>query len=166
MPKSKYPENVQDLPDDKYDQWTAVYHSARDDGDSKETAAKKAWGAINESKTTSLKKEDSEDENPCWEDYEMVGMKTKNGKKVPNCVPKKENNNRLTKTKLKKIIQQTIKEHLKESPLESRIGQINRFRIENNISMFELLEDVLEQLEPDAWNTVVKGIKEKYGYKR
>jgi hypothetical protein len=29
-------------------------------------------------------------EDPCWKDYEMVGMKMKNGKKVPNCVPKNE----------------------------------------------------------------------------
>ena len=29
-----------------------------------------------------------EDEDPCWKDYEMIGMKNKNGKKVPNCVPK------------------------------------------------------------------------------
>lgn len=27
-------------------------------------------------------------EDPCWKDYEMVGMKKKNGKEVPNCVPK------------------------------------------------------------------------------
>jgi hypothetical protein len=27
--------------------------------------------------------------SPCWSGYEMVGMKKKNGKKVPNCVPKK-----------------------------------------------------------------------------
>ena len=26
--------------------------------------------------------------DPCWKDYKMVGMKTKDGKKVPNCVPK------------------------------------------------------------------------------
>ena len=26
--------------------------------------------------------------NPCWKGYEMIGMKTKGGKKVPNCVPK------------------------------------------------------------------------------
>ena len=26
--------------------------------------------------------------DPCWKEYEMVGMKTKKGKKVPNCVPK------------------------------------------------------------------------------
>jgi hypothetical protein len=28
-------------------------------------------------------------EAPCWEGYEMYGWKTKNGKKVPNCIPKK-----------------------------------------------------------------------------
>lgn len=27
---------------------------------------------------------------PCWKGYEMVGMKNKNGRKVPNCVPKKK----------------------------------------------------------------------------
>ena len=25
--------------------------------------------------------------DPCWKGYQMVGMKDKNGKKVPNCVP-------------------------------------------------------------------------------
>ena len=28
--------------------------------------------------------------NPCWDDYEMVGHKMKDGRKVPNCVPVKE----------------------------------------------------------------------------
>jgi hypothetical protein len=28
--------------------------------------------------------------DPCWKGYEMVGKKTKNGKKVPNCVPVKK----------------------------------------------------------------------------
>jgi hypothetical protein len=26
---------------------------------------------------------------PCWKNHEMVGMKSKGGRKVPNCVPKK-----------------------------------------------------------------------------
>ena len=30
----------------------------------------------------------AEDSDPCWSDYKQVGMKKKNGKKVPNCVPK------------------------------------------------------------------------------
>ena len=25
---------------------------------------------------------------PCWKGYEMIGMKTKNGRSVPNCVKK------------------------------------------------------------------------------
>lgn len=27
---------------------------------------------------------------PCWKGYKQVGMKTKNGRKVPNCVPRKK----------------------------------------------------------------------------
>lgn len=27
-------------------------------------------------------------EDPCWDDYKMIGTKMKNGKQVPNCVPK------------------------------------------------------------------------------
>ena len=28
--------------------------------------------------------------DPCWKNYEMAGTKNKNGKTVPNCIPKKE----------------------------------------------------------------------------
>jgi hypothetical protein len=31
----------------------------------------------------------NEKEDPCWDSHEMVGKKKKNGKTVPNCVPKK-----------------------------------------------------------------------------
>lgn len=31
-----------------------------------------------------------EKEDPCWKGYQQVGMKKKNGKEVPNCVPLKE----------------------------------------------------------------------------
>ena len=37
-------------------------------------------------------KNKKEDNDPCWKDYEMIGMKKKNGKEVPNCVPKNEAN--------------------------------------------------------------------------
>lgn len=33
------------------------------------------------------------DKDPCWKNYKMVGMKDKNGKKVPNCVPKESDLN-------------------------------------------------------------------------
>lgn len=31
-----------------------------------------------------------EKDTPCWKGYEMIGTKKKNGKEVPNCVPKEE----------------------------------------------------------------------------
>ncbi len=36
------------------------------------------------------KKKKMKGEDPCWDNYEMVGTKKKNGKEVPNCVPKNE----------------------------------------------------------------------------
>ncbi len=28
-----------------------------------------------------------DESDPCWSGYEMIGMKKKGGRKVPNCVP-------------------------------------------------------------------------------
>ena len=47
-------------------------------------------GLAEKYKTTSVN-----ESGPCWDGYQQVGMKEKNGKQVPNCVPKneiKENN--------------------------------------------------------------------------
>lgn len=33
-----------------------------------------------------------ENKDPCWGGYEQIGMKKKNGKEVPNCVPVSEEN--------------------------------------------------------------------------
>lgn len=41
------------------------------------------------SKYENYKKSNKKKDDPCWKEYEKVGMKTKDGKKVPNCVPKK-----------------------------------------------------------------------------
>ena len=47
----------------------------------------------------------NEAENPCWKGYEQIGMKMKDGKEVPNCVPKNEsvNEGRVEKEVLQKI---------------------------------------------------------------
>ncbi len=34
--------------------------------------------------------ESKSEDDPCWEGYEMFGMKDKDGKKVPNCIPQKK----------------------------------------------------------------------------
>ncbi len=30
------------------------------------------------------------EDEPCWKNYQQIGMKMKDGKQVPNCVPKKK----------------------------------------------------------------------------
>lgn len=53
-----------------------------------------------------------EAKGPCWTGYQQVGMKKKNGKQVPNCVPESADGNRVSEaatpmdmiTKLKKIV--------------------------------------------------------------
>ena len=32
----------------------------------------------------------NEDKNPCWDGYKQIGMKEKDGKEVPNCVPNED----------------------------------------------------------------------------
>ena len=35
-----------------------------------------------------IKKPTEDSKNPCWKGYIAIGIKKKNGKNVPNCVPK------------------------------------------------------------------------------
>lgn len=42
--------------------------------------------------------------DPCWEGYTQVGMKTKNGKKVPNCVPSGTGKKKVAKPTPKKKV--------------------------------------------------------------
>jgi hypothetical protein len=53
-----------------------------------------ATSTIDSKKSRSQSKSD-----PCWEGYEKIGMKVKNGKLVPNCVPIKKDNKKSDKTK-------------------------------------------------------------------
>jgi hypothetical protein len=48
-----------------------------------------------------LNEEKSKDD-PCWGDYEQIGMKEKGGKKVPNCVPIQKEEKHLKEKKKKK----------------------------------------------------------------
>ena len=41
-------------------------------------------------KESTQKSSDKESNDPCWDGYKKEGMKTKSGKKVPNCVPDKQ----------------------------------------------------------------------------
>ena len=49
----------------------------------------KTIGSRNSTDPNVYQKRFTEDEDPCWDNYKQIGMKKKNGKSVPNCVPKK-----------------------------------------------------------------------------
>ena len=54
----------------------------------KDKAIKKAMGEEEKTSDSAEEEATTEHDEPCWKDYKQVGMKKKNGKEVPNCVPK------------------------------------------------------------------------------
>jgi hypothetical protein len=63
-----------------------------DDASRKNTNRLKGWFQADKRIKEETELQEGENEqikggDPCWKGYEMVGMKKKNGKKVPNCVP-------------------------------------------------------------------------------
>jgi hypothetical protein len=41
-------------------------------------------------KISSVNKKRQTSKDPCWNGYAQLGMKTKKGRKVPNCVPEEK----------------------------------------------------------------------------
>jgi hypothetical protein len=77
-------------------------------------------------------------EDPCWDDYHMVGMKDKDGREVPNCVPDNP------KESIIKITSQDILEALISKTISIEEAQF--FLMEEAQSQFDLIESVVEEL--------------------
>lgn len=72
------------------------------------------------------------EENPCWDGYEMVGMKMKDGKEVPNCVPKNESVNEIN---LKSVgVKEFLNQLMKNQSLIKKLG-------------FKTMKDVLAYIQ-------------------
>ena len=70
--------------------YTPISRYIKDEGEVGNGYIKKTIvNKLGEKKTIFVKKGKKKKDDPCWDGYEQVGMKTKNGKQVPNCVPKK-----------------------------------------------------------------------------
>jgi len=57
------------------------------------TKSSGTWGKADKDLAKQVRGESIEEDGPCWDTHKQVGMKTKNGKQVPNCVPKNEDLN-------------------------------------------------------------------------
>ncbi len=79
-------------------------------------------------------KEETLDENdPCWKDYKMVGMKKKDGKPVPNCVPEEAPG-----TEARKKIENVPRSTLSTSTNRTKHQEIKRKIIEDsNMSIYK-----------------------------
>jgi hypothetical protein len=60
------------------------------DTDSSDEYLHKRRKAISKALANEEKKLEKDSDDPCWKDYVQLGTKKKNGKEVPNCVPKEE----------------------------------------------------------------------------
>jgi len=63
-------------------------------------------------------------DNPCWDGYEQIGMKEKNGKQVPNCVP---------------IVKKSVKQEI-QSIIAVMHEQIDKLA-DNNASQWGYIQD-------------------------
>lgn len=56
-------------------------------------------------------------DDPCWKGYEAIGTKKKNGKEVPNCVPVKEDWQKVNrKDKTDGLSQKAVNAYRRENP--------------------------------------------------
>jgi hypothetical protein len=75
-----------------------------------------------------------DEEDPCWDGYTMVGMKTENGRQVPNCVP----NDDVPDANLSAPVQ--LAESIETEPIERVEESENQVRYKN-----------LKLLSPGVW---------------
>lgn len=57
----------------------------------------------------------SEEGDPCWDGYKQVGMKDKDGKEVPNCVPIEEDLEKIVREELSAVLDEDEKKACKPS---------------------------------------------------
>ena len=57
----------------------------------------------------------SEEGDPCWDGYKQIGMKDKDGKEVPNCVPIEEDLETIVREELSAVLDEDEKKACKPS---------------------------------------------------
>jgi hypothetical protein len=89
-----------------------------------------------------------ENENPCWKGYRQVGMKTKNGREVPNCVPESVN-----ESEYEDVVHQVKKFDKPKDQKLLTIKVINKLKEKRNKSNSpsnkEKLQKLIDKLESD-----------------
>ena len=119
--------------------WSASKAAAKSKFDVYPSAYANGWAAKNyKSKGggwKACKNEDIVNEGPCWDGYKQVGMKNKNGKEVPNCVPVNENNKDMKLVNLMPVNSKKVNE---------QIDEVEEYDVENEQDMKEFVQFMRE----------------------
>ena len=124
----------------------------------------------------------AEDSDPCWSDYKQVGMKKKNGKKVPNCVPKEGvaegiGNDQKAKTKIIEMMKDALDKEARIGRGDDKSSKIyflakEKFGQEFADSAYEygalhvnMLVEPSDEDEMDERNAEMQELANKMGYK-
>jgi len=116
-------------------------------------------GAKGAPTAAALKASQTEDTDPCWDNYKQVGMKTKGGRQVPNCVPKEAVN-----PAQQAAIAIAMKKAGKKPKNEEYTGAEKVSKNSNDASSrfvgTNSLTDVYKKSTPGYTNTVKRVVKE------
>jgi len=108
--------------------------------------------------------------SPCWDGYKQVGMKTKGGRQVPNCV--KESVNEAAMNPVKKVVNAILKKHKIEamktyaSSVRGAHNIINggyRWQGDYFLDFYKVPQDVIEKVGAEMKKAGVKGVEVKKG---
>lgn len=110
----------------------------------------------------------------CWDGYEAIGMKDKNGKKVPNCVPVKESES------LDEVSRNTLASYIKQAIADKEVAatassfksgkagdEYNKAKTSNIESKRgKGIETALGKLTKESEDGLDEALKYNYGYKK
>jgi len=98
---------------------------------------------------TVAKMSQTEEDDPCWDTHKQVGTKKKNGKTVPNCVPKNEKTTYMRRDKKLPNLKVKVKRRSDNNTLAKRIrgDKVKQYGMKEDIQLDEKIEGLVNKSE-------------------
>ena len=98
---------------------------------------------------TVAKMSQTEEDDPCWDTHKQVGTKKKNGKTVPNCVPKNEKTTYMRRDKKLPNLKVKVNRRSDNDTLAKRIrgDKVRKYGMKEDIQLDEKIEGLVNKSE-------------------
>ena len=112
------------------------------------TKSSGTWGKADKDLAKQVRGEELE-EDPCWDTHKQVGMKKKNGKMVPNCVPKNEKTTYMRRDKKLPNLKVKVNRRSDNDTLAKRIrgDKVRKYGMKEDIQLDEKIEGLVNKSE-------------------